>query len=309
MEFVHKSVLLKEAVDGLAIKPDGIYVDGTAGGGGHSAEILKHLGPKGRLICIDQDPEAIEHLRVNFADDSRVKVVKSNFVDIGQVLDSVGLTKVNGVLLDLGVSSHQLDTSERGFSYHTDAALDMRMSKEGVSAYDIVNTLSKEELSRILFEYAEEKYSRLIAAEIVKTREISPIETTSQLVDVIKGALPAKVLRKDSHPARKTFQALRIAVNDELNKLSEALENILQVLKDRGKLSVITFHSLEDRIVKKKMKDWSTACTCPPDFPICVCGKSASVRLITRKPILPSEEEIRDNKRSRSAKLRVCEKV
>lgn len=309
MDFVHKSVLLREAVNGLAVKPDGIYVDGTAGGGGHSAEILKHLGPQGKLICIDQDPEAVEYLRKRFINDSRVEIMKSNFVNIGQVLESIGITKVSGVLLDLGVSSHQLDTSKRGFSYHMDAVLDMRMSKEGVSAYDLVNTLSKDELSKILFEYAEEKYSKLIATEIVKTREVAPIETTLQLVDVIKKALPGKVLRKDLHPARKTFQALRIAVNDELNKLSEALEIILKSLEVGGRLSVITFHSLEDRIVKKQMKDWSVVCTCPPDFPICVCGRSARVRLITRKPILPSDEEIQNNKRSRSAKLRVCERI
>lgn len=309
MDFVHKSVLLREAVNGLAVKPDGIYVDGTAGGGGHSAEILKHLGPQGKLICIDQDPEAVEYLRKMFINDSKVEIMKSNFVNIGQVLESIGITKVSGVLLDLGVSSHQLDTSKRGFSYHMDAVLDMRMSKEGVSAYDLVNTLSKDELSKILFEYAEEKYSKLIATEIVKTREAAPIETTLQLVDVIKKALPGKVLRKDLHPARKTFQALRIAVNDELNKLSEALEIILKSLEVGGRLSVITFHSLEDRIVKKQMKDWSVVCTCPPDFPICVCGRSARVRLITRKPILPSDEEIQNNKRSRSAKLRVCERI
>lgn len=309
MDFVHKSVLLREAVNGLAVKPNGIYVDGTAGGGGHSAEILKHLGPQGKLICIDQDPEAVEYLRKRFINDSRVVIMKSNFVNIGQVLESIGITKVSGVLLDLGVSSHQLDTSKRGFSYHMDAVLDMRMSKEGVSAYDLVNTLSKDELSKILFEYAEEKYSKLIATEIVKTRETAPIETTLQLVDVIKKALPGKVLRKDLHPARKTFQALRIAVNDELNKLSEALEIILKSLEVGGRLSVITFHSLEDRIVKKQMKDWSVVCTCPPDFPICVCGRSARVRLITRKPILPSDEEIQNNKRSRSAKLRVCERI
>lgn len=309
MDFVHKSVLLREAVNGLAVKPDGIYVDGTAGGGGHSAEILKHLGPQGKLICIDQDPEAVEYLRKRFINDSKVEIMKSNFVNIGQVLESIGITKVSGVLLDLGVSSHQLDTSKRGFSYHMDAVLDMRMSKEGVSAYDLVNTLSKDELSKILFEYAEEKYSKLIATEIVKTREAAPIETTLQLVDVIKKALPGKVLRKDLHPARKTFQALRIAVNDELNKLSEALEIILKSLEVGGRLSVITFHSLEDRIVKKQMKDWSVVCTCPPDFPICVCGRSARVRLITRKPILPSDEEIQNNKRSRSAKLRVCERI
>lgn len=309
MDFVHKSVLLREAVNGLAVKPDGIYVDGTAGGGGHSAEILKHLGPQGKLICIDQDPEAVEYLRKRFINDSRVVIMKSNFVNIGQVLESIGITKVSGVLLDLGVSSHQLDTSKRGFSYHMDAVLDMRMSKEGVSAYDLVNTLSKDELSKILFEYAEEKYSKLIATEIVKTRETAPIETTLQLVDVIKKALPGKVLRKDLHPARKTFQALRIAVNDELNKLSEALEIILKSLEVGGRLSVITFHSLEDRIVKKQMKYWSVVCTCPTDFPICVCGRSARVRLITRKPILPSDEEIQNNKRSRSAKLRVCERI
>lgn len=309
MDFVHKSVLLREAVNGLAVKPNGIYVDGTAGGGGHSAEVLKHLGPQGKLICIDQDPEAVEYLRKRFINDSRVVIMKSNFVNIGQVLESIGITKVSGVLLDLGVSSHQLDTSKRGFSYHMDAVLDMRMSKEGVSAYDLVNTLSKDELSKILFEYAEEKYSKLIATEIVKTREAVPIETTLQLVDVIKKALPGKVLRKDLHPARKTFQALRIAVNDELNKLSEALEIILKSLEVGGRLSVITFHSLEDRIVKKQMKDWSVVCTCPPDFPICVCGRSARVRLITRKPILPSDEEIQNNKRSRSAKLRVCERI
>ena len=309
MDFVHKSVLLREAVNGLAVKPNGIYVDGTAGGGGHSAEVLKHLGPQGKLICIDQDPEAVEYLRKRFINDSRVVIMKSNFVNIGQVLESIGITRVSGVLLDLGVSSHQLDISKRGFSYHMDAVLDMRMSKEGVSAYDLVNTLSKDELSKILFEYAEEKYSKLIATEIVKTRETAPIETTLQLVDVIKKALPGKVLRKDLHPARKTFQALRIAVNDELNKLSEALEIILKSLEVGGRLSVITFHSLEDRIVKKQMKDWSVVCTCPPDFPICVCGRSARVRLITRKPILPSDEEIQNNKRSRSAKLRVCERI
>lgn len=309
MEFIHKSVLLSETVESLNVIPNGVYVDGTAGGGGHSSKILERLNEEGKLICIDQDPDAIEHLKAKFAGKSNVIVVKSNFADVKSAVKNLGFYKVNGVILDLGVSSYQLDTSERGFSYHQNAHLDMRMSKNGVSAYDLVNDLSKENLSKILFEYAEEKYAGLIANAIVKSRKVSPIETTIQLVDVIKSALPAKVLRKDSHPAKKTFQALRIAVNDELESLSRGLDEAFDILKIDGRLSVITFHSIEDRIVKQRMKSWSIGCTCPPDFPVCVCGNEPKAQIITKKPIIPSEYELNENNRSRSAKLRVCTRI
>ena len=308
MEFSHISVLLFEAIDSLNIKKDGVYVDCTAGGGGHSAEILKRLGPCGRLFALDQDPEAIETLNDRFKDDERVTVVRTNFENIRSVLLSHGVTSADGILADLGVSSHQLDSAERGFSFHNDAPLDMRMSKEGASAADLVNSLSERELERIIRVHGEEKFSRSIAKAIVREREKKPIETTLQFVDVIKSAMPEAAKRNPGHPARRTFQALRIEVNGELEKLENSLNEMFESLSVGGRLSVITFHSLEDRIVKRKFASLCVGCTCPPDFPICVCGKTPEGKL-PFKSVLPSESEIEKNPRSRSARLRSIEKL
>lgn len=307
MEFSHVSVLLYEAVDGLNIRPDGIYIDGTAGGGGHSAEILSRL-TSGRLYSIDQDPDAIATVTERFKDDDRSTILQGNFGDMKALLDDVGVYAVDGVLLDIGVSSHQLDDGSRGFSYHEDAPLDMRMSQSGETAADLVNTLDVGELSRIISLYGEEKYAFSIAKGIVRAREIKPIETTLELAEIIKENVPQKV-RRDGHPARKTFQALRIAVNHELDVLESGLQGAFELLSQGGRLSVITFHSLEDRIVKQFMRDKAQGCTCPKDFPVCVCGNKPKVKIITRKPILPSDEELERNPRARSAKLRVCEKL
>lgn len=308
MEFVHKSVLLNETIEGLGIKPNGIYVDGTAGGGGHSYEIAKRLSKNGRLIAIDQDPDAIKAASQRLKEFDNVTVVRNNFGNIKEVLFELGVTGVDGVLLDIGVSSWQLDSPERGFSYHYDAPLDMRMSQEGISAYDIVNESAPSELLRILIQYGEEKFAKNIVRGIINTRETAPIKTTLELAEIVKNAYPAKA-RQKAHPARKTFQALRIAVNGELDRLREGLDNAFDVLNPEGRLAVITFHSLEDGIVKQTMKKWCEGCTCPPEFPVCVCGKKPKAQLVNRRPIEPSQEELEENNRARSARLRICEKV
>lgn len=302
MEFNHKSVLLWECIDALNIKPDGIYVDGTAGGAGHSSEIAKRLSG-GKLYALDRDPDAVaiasERLK-----NLPALVIKTNFSNMKEVLEEQGIEKVDGILLDLGVSSYQLDTAERGFSYHKDAPLDMRMSKSGITAAEIVNTFSEKELSDIFFRFGEEKFSNRIASKIAEARKLNKIETTLQLAEIISEAVPAAA-RRDGHPARKCFQALRIAVNGELDALAEALDKCFTMLNKDGVMAIITFHSLEDRMVKQKFKEYCTGCTCPPDFPICVCGKTPRGRLMTKKPIEPSAEELSENPRSRSAKLRV----
>lgn len=306
MEFKHIPVLFTETIDSLQIKPDGIYVDCTAGGGGHSAAILERLS-NGRLIAIDRDPQAIEVLTGRFAGDARVTVVKDNFANIASVLRSLQIKAVDGVLADLGVSSHQLDDGARGFSFHQDAALDMRMSMEGMSAADVVNTYSEPELADILFRYGEEKFARSIARAIVRSREKKPIETTFELIDIIKSAMPAKAMR-DAHPARRSFQAIRIEVNKELSALPDALEDMFGCLNVGGVLSVISFHSLEDGCVKGKFKEFTQGCTCPKEFPICVCGKTPRGALQFRAKT-PSAEELNENARSRSAKLRSITKL
>lgn len=307
MEFSHVSVLLFEAVSSLDIKKDGVYVDCTAGGGGHSAEILKRL-ENGRLFALDRDPEAIAVLKERFKDDERVTVVRTEFENIRSVLASYGEEHADGVLADLGVSSHQLDTAERGFSFHSDAPLDMRMSKQGVSAADLVNSLSERELERIIRTNGEEKFSRSIARAIVRERQKKPVETTLELVEIIKSAMPEAAKRNPGHPARRTFQALRIEVNGELDRLESSLEEMFSSLCVGGRLSVITFHSLEDRIVKRKFASLCTGCTCPPSFPVCVCGKTPRGRLVF-KSVLPGEQELEANPRSRSARLRSIEKL
>ena len=307
-EFSHVSVMLKQAVDGLNVKQGGVYVDGTAGGGGHSFEIASRLGGTGRLICIDQDPDAIEAATKRLSVFDNVTIVRANFGSIRAVLTKLGVFNCDGVLLDLGVSSKQLDTPERGFSYHFEAPLDMRMSRDGLSAYDVVNTWTPGELVRILSVYGEEKFAKNIVRGIVSAREQKPIETTIELADIVRDAYPMKA-RQKGHPARKTFQAVRIAVNRELEVLEEGLAAAFECLNPGGRLSVITFHSLEDRIVKRAMADLCKGCTCPPDFPVCVCGNKPKAQLVTRKPVVPDDEELELNNRARSAKLRVCEKI
>ncbi|MBR4291012.1 MAG: 16S rRNA (cytosine(1402)-N(4))-methyltransferase RsmH [Oscillospiraceae bacterium] len=309
-EFHHISVLLNECIEGLAIKPDGIYVDGTLGGAGHSSEIAKLL-TTGRLIGIDRDPVALKAAGERLAPYAdRVTLVHSNFCEIAQVLKDLNIEGVDGILLDLGVSSPQLDDSSRGFSYMADAPLDMRMnSEDALSAYDVVNTWSYEELRRILFDYGEERYAPKIAFAICKRRENKPIETTLELVDVIRGAMPAQALREKQHPAKRSFQAIRIAVNDELGSVEKVMRDAIPCLNPGGRLAVITFHSLEDRIVKTAMAGAGKGCTCPPSFPVCVCGKKPQVHVITRKPIVSTDAELEHNPRARSAKLRVCEKA
>ncbi|MDD6371410.1 MAG: 16S rRNA (cytosine(1402)-N(4))-methyltransferase RsmH [Eubacteriales bacterium] len=308
-EFHHVSVLLDECIEGLNIKPDGIYVDGTLGGAGHSYHIAEEL-TTGRLIGIDRDPVALKAAgeRLSpFAD--RVTLVHSNFCRMGQVLQELGISGVDGILLDLGVSSPQLDDGSRGFSYMTDAPLDMRMDNgDALSADTVVNTWSYEELKRILYDYGEERYAPAIAAAIVRKREVSPIRTTLELVDVIRSAMPPAALREKQHPAKRTFQAIRIAVNDELNSVSKAMDAAIPCLNPGGRLAVITFHSLEDRIVKNAMAAAAKGCICPPEFPVCVCGRKPQVTVLTRKPIVSGEEELERNPRARSAKLRICEK-
>lgn len=307
MDFSHIPVLLRETIEALNIRPDGIYVDGTAGGGGHSQEILNRL-EKGTLIAIDQDPDAVETVTKRFEGNKNVKVARANFSQMDEVVRSLGFDRVDGVLLDIGVSSRQLDTPERGFSFHNDAPLDMRMSQEGTSARDLVNTLPHGELARIIRMYGEERFASSIAGTIVREREKKPIETTLELAEIVKSGVPA-AKRRDGHPARKTFQALRIAVNGELDRLSVGLEAAFSLLAPGGRLAVITFHSLEDRIVKQYFAQLCTGCTCPKDFPVCVCGKKPQAKLWKKKPVEASEEELASNARSRSAKLRVLEKI
>ena len=308
--FHHISVLLQECLDGLNIKPDGIYVDGTLGGAGHSSKIAERL-TTGRLIGIDRDPIALKAAgeRLQPFQDN-VTLVHSNFCEIAQVLQDLDVSGVDGILLDLGVSSPQLDDAARGFSYMLDAPLDMRMNSEDtLDAYAVVNTWPQEELRRILYTYGEERYAPQIAAAICRRREEKPIETTLQLVDVIRSAMPPAALREKQHPAKRSFQAIRIAVNDELGSVEKVMRDAFSVLNPGGRLAVITFHSLEDRIVKTAMTAASKGCTCPPSFPVCVCGKKPQVKLISRKPIVATDEELEENPRSRSAKLRVCEKL
>ena len=309
-EFHHVSVLLHESVDALNIRPDGIYVDGTLGGAGHSFEIAGRL-TTGRLIGIDRDETALAAAGARlapFAD--RVTLVHSNFCRMDEVIRQLGLPGVDGVLLDLGVSSPQLDEGSRGFSYMTDAPLDMRMDRtDSLTAYQVVNEWPYEELKRILFDYGEERYAPQIAAAICRSREQKKIETTLELVDIIRGSLPGAALREKQHPAKRSFQAIRIAVNDELDSVSRAMNAAIPILNPGGRLAVITFHSLEDRIVKSAMNDAAKGCTCPPSFPVCVCGRKPKVKVISRKPILPAEQELTENPRARSAKLRVCEKL
>ena len=309
-EFHHISVLLEECITGLNIKPDGVYVDGTLGGAGHSSQIAKRL-TTGKLIGIDRDPVALaaatERLRPY---EDNVQLVHSNFCEIAQVLDNLGISGVDGILLDLGVSSPQLDDAERGFSYMLDAPLDMRMNgNDPLNAATVVNTWSQEELRRILYVYGEERYAPQIASAICRRRQEKPIETTLELVDVIRSAMPAAALREKQHPAKRSFQAIRIAVNDELGSVEKVMKDAVPRLNPGGRLAVITFHSLEDRIVKNAMAEAAKGCTCPPSFPVCVCGKKPQVKLISRKPIIAGAEELEVNPRSRSAKLRICEKI
>ena len=310
MEFHHISVLLNECIDNLNIRPDGIYVDGTMGGGGHSLGIAKRL-TTGRLICIDQDPNAHEAAGKRLAEyKDRITFVRDNFGNIKSILDSLEIEKIDGMLLDIGVSSHQLDEAERGFSYQQDAPLDMRMNPDRpFSAYDVVNGYDEDELDRVIFTYGEERWARRIAQFIVKEREAKPIETTGELVDIIKKAVPKGARKDGPHPAKRTFQAIRIEVNGELGVLQRAIDDVAARLAVGGRLCIITFHSLEDRIVKEAFRKQENPCICPPQFPVCVCGKKPLGRVITRKPILPSKEELEENPRSRSAKLRVLEGV
>lgn len=308
-EFKHTSVLLEESIEALNINPNGIYVDGTAGGGGHSFEIAKRLDG-GRLIAVDRDPDAIKAATARLSPfKDKVTIVNSTYSRLKEILLELDIEKVDGILLDLGVSSYQFDAPERGFSYKFDAPLDMRMSKSGISAKDIVNTSSFVELARIIREYGEEKFASRIASKIVNEREKKPIETTFELAEIIKEAIPAAARRQGPHPARRTFQALRIAVNGELDELSSLLDDALDILAPKGRLCVITFQSLEDRIVKQRYLSWAQGCICPPDFPVCVCGHKPKVVIPKKKGIEPSAEEIEVNTRSRSARLRFCERL
>lgn len=306
MEFAHIPVLLEQCLDGLDIKPDGIYFDGTCGGAGHSREIAKRL-TTGRLIGIDRDPDAVAVASERLSG-LPAQVVRGNYSEIKQIADDLGICGADGILLDLGVSSYQLDNAERGFSYHNDAPLDMRMSKEGISARDIVNEYSKEQLTKILYEYGEEKFAPRIAETIIKRRSEKPVETTTELADIVRDSIPAK-FRRDKNPCKKTFQAIRIAVNCEFDHLDRALDEGFELLKPGGRFCIITFHSLEDRIVKQRFAGWCKGCTCPPDFPVCVCGNKPKGKLVCRKPLEASEEELEANPRSRSAKLRIIEKL
>lgn len=310
MEFRHQPVMLQETIEHLNIKPDGIYVDGTVGGGGHSFHIADRLSDRGRLIGIDQDDAAIRAAGERLAPfGGRVVLVRSNYRDMAQALQELGICHVNGILLDLGVSSYQLDTLERGFSYQYDAALDMRMDRrQSLTAEEIVNTWPLQELSRVIREYGEEKFARNIARHIVLAREKEPVRTTGQLNEIIKAAIPARARAVGGHPSKRTFQAIRIACNRELEVLQDSLDEIISLLEPGGRLCVITFHSLEDRIVKSAFRRNENPCTCPPEFPVCVCGNKSKGKVITRKPILPAGEETEENKRAKSAKLRVFEK-
>lgn len=302
MEFVHKSVLFDEAVKALNLDENKIIVDGTAGGGGHSGEIAKIAK---KVISIDQDPDAIKVLNERLGNRENVTIVHDNYSNIKNIISNLNIDKIDGLLLDLGVSSFQLDTAERGFSFHKDAPLDMRMSKSGISAYDVVNTYDEKQLADIIYRYGEEKFSRRIASNIVKTRQDKPIETTFELVDIIKASMPQKAMR-DSHPARKTFQAIRIEVNAELDVLKSTLEDTFDILAPGGRIAIITFHSLEDRIVKEQFAKWCQGCTCPKEFPVCVCGNKPKGKVF--KSISPSKEELEANPRARSSRLRIFEK-
>lgn len=312
MEFVHKSIMLEEVIESLAIKPNGIYVDGTLGGAGHSSEIVKRLGEDGRLIGIDQDGEAIEAATKRLKPyKDKVTIVRSNYAQMKEVLHNLGIEKVDGILLDLGVSSFQLDTPERGFTYRSeDAPLDMRMDdRQKLTARDIVNEYSEMELFRIIRDYGEDRFAKNIAKHIVSAREQKPIETTGELNAIIKGAIPMKVQVTGGHPSKRTYQAIRIELNHELDVLRDNLDDMIELLNDGGRCCIITFHSLEDRIVKSAFKKNENPCTCPSNFPVCVCGNKSRGHVVTRKPILPSEKELEENSRSKSAKLRVFERV
>ncbi|MDO5538782.1 MAG: 16S rRNA (cytosine(1402)-N(4))-methyltransferase RsmH [Eubacteriales bacterium] len=310
MEFRHKSVLLEETIEQLDIKPDGIYVDGTLGGGGHSYAICKELSDKGRLIGIDQDAAAIEAAGTRLGEfKNRVTIIRSNYCEMKKKLADIGVTSVDGIILDLGVSSYQLDTADRGFTYREDAPLDMRMDQRMErTARDIVNEYSEMELYRIIRDYGEDKFAKNIAKHIVRARQEKTLETTGELIHVIKAAIPAKVRAVGGHPAKKTFQAIRIELNNELGVLENSLDDMIELLNDRGRICIITFHSLEDRIVKNSFRRNENPCTCPREFPVCVCGKVSKGRVVTRKPILPQEEELNENSRAKSAKLRVFER-
>ena len=310
-EFFHISILLEPCLDALNIRPDGVYIDATLGCAGHSYHIASRLSDAGTLLCIDRDDEALQNAETRLAPvRQRVRLCKSDFRKLDEVLAREGFDKADGILFDLGVSSPQLDHGERGFSYMQDAPLDMRMDRQqALTAYDVVNTWSREDIRRILFEYGEERYAPLIAAAIERRRAEKPIETTLELVDIIKSAMPAKAKREKQHPAKRSFQAIRIAVNDELGAVAEAMDKAIDVLAPGGRLAVITFHSLEDRIVKTAFQKAAQGCICPKDFPVCVCGRKPRVKIITRKPIVPDSGELAENARARSAKLRVCEKI
>ncbi len=307
MEFKHTPVLLAQTIDGLNIRPDGVYVDCTAGGGGHSSAIAERLSDKGRLISLDRDPDAVKAASERLAKFPNATVIHRNYSEMDKVLEELGIEAVDGILMDLGVSSYQLDEESRGFSYHSDAPLDMRMSQDGMSAADIVNTFDEQQLAKIIFEYGEEKFSRRIASNIVRARESAPIETTLQLADIVRESVPQKA-RREKNPCKKTFQAIRIAVNCEFDHLSEGLDKAFASLKPQGRLAVITFHSLEDRLVKQRFAGWCKGCICPPDFPQCVCGRKPQGILVNRKPIEADEKELESNNRSRSAKLRIIER-
>ncbi len=308
MDFSHISVLYNETLDALDIKPDGIYVDCTCGGAGHSRGLLQRLGEKGRLIAIDQDPEAIEVIKARIGNDKRVTIIHDNFSNLKQILSLLEVSYVDGIMADLGVSSHQLDTAQRGFSFHSDAPLDMRMSKEGMSAYDVVNTYDERDIMRILRDYGEEKFAGRIARSIVNYRQTKPIETTLELADIIKDAIPAATRRSGGHPAKRSFQAIRIEVNGELQKLQDTLDDMFGALNIGGRLAIITFHSLEDRIVKKAFQNYCKGCECPPQTPVCICGKTPDGKLPFKKKTA-SDEELENNMRSRSATLRSVEKI
>ena len=310
MDFKHVSVLLNETIDGLNINPDGIYVDGTLGGGGHAYEVCKHLSSKGRLIGIDQDSEALEAARERLSEfEDKVTMVRSNYCEIDTILKDLDIDKVDGIVLDLGVSSYQLDNLERGFSYKADAPLDMRMdTRQMITASDVVNNYSENELYRIIRDYGEDRFAKNIAKHIVMARKKKPLTTTGELSEIVKESIPMKFQAKGGHPAKKTFQAIRIEVNNELKVLKDSIDTMIEHLNLGGRICIITFHSLEDRIVKTKFRENENPCTCPPDFPVCVCGKVSKGKVITRKPIIPSEEEIVNNKRAKSSKLRIFER-
>ena len=310
MEFRHRSVLLEETIEGLHIKPDGIYVDGTLGGGGHAFEVCSRLGNKGIFVGVDQDAAAIEAAGQRLKGfGEKVRIVRSNYRDVKSQLQKLGIDKVDGIILDLGVSSYQLDTAERGFSYREDAPLDMRMDTRQVrTARDIVNEYSEMELFHVIRDYGEDRFAKNIAKHLVKRRKEKPVETTGELAEIIKGAIPMKYQKKSGHPAKRAFQAIRIELNRELEVLKDSLDDMIELLNPGGRLCIITFHSLEDRIVKSAFRRNENPCTCPPDFPVCVCGNVSKGRIVTKKPVLPGEREMEENSRSKSAKLRIFER-